>query len=224
MSIIKYCHTSLKNVLFFNMIVLQINMILERLFTSKTRVKLLEIFLLKPDEKFHISELARMVDNEPINVQKELKNLQLTGLLHSKKQGNMIQYKLRRESPIAEDLKRIFLKTESIGKEILSKLPEKDKMKYALIYGSVAKGTESGSSDVDMLIIGSISENSILRSIQKIEQRIGRTINFSLWTEKELIQKIRDRIPLVREISKTPVIMIVGDEDEFKRVIKQKSG
>ena len=94
---------------------------LKRLFTSNTRIQLLEIFLLKSGAEFHISALARMVNNIPINVQKELKNLQLAGLLESRKQGNMVLYKLRKESPITEDLMRIFLKTESIGKEILTK-------------------------------------------------------------------------------------------------------
>lgn len=197
---------------------------LKRLFTSNTRIQLLEIFLLKSDAEFHISALARMVNNIPINVQKELKNLQLAGLLESRKQGNMVLYKLRKESPIAEDLMRIFLKTESIGKEILTKLPDKEKIRYALIYGSFAKGTESASSDIDLLMIGGIDEDSILKSMQKIEKRIGHTINYILWTEKEFAQKIRERITLIREILKTPVIMIVGDENEFKRTIKQRSG
>jgi predicted nucleotidyltransferase len=199
-------------------------MMLKRLFTSNTRIQLLEIFLLKSDAEFHISALARMVNNIPINVQKELKNLQLAGLLESRRQGNMVLYKLRKESSIAEDLMRIFLKTESIGKEILTKLPDKEKIRYALIYGSFAKGTESSSSDIDLLMIGEIYEDSILKSMQKIEKRIGHTINYILWTEKEFAQKIREGITLIREILKTPVIMIVGDENEFKRTIKQRSG
>ena len=74
-----------------------------------------------------------------------------------------------------------------------------------------------------MLIIGSINEDSILKSTQKIERRIGRTINFILWTENEFLQKIRDNITLVREILKTPLIMVVGEENEFKRTIKQRT-
>ena len=49
---------------------------LERLFVSKTRIKLLEAFLLQPNTEYHIRELARIVNDIPINVQKELKNLQ----------------------------------------------------------------------------------------------------------------------------------------------------
>ncbi|MHB8601896.1 MAG: nucleotidyltransferase domain-containing protein [Nitrosotalea sp.] len=196
---------------------------LERLFVSKTRIKLLEEFLFQSDTEYHIRELARLVHDIPINVQKELKNLQSVGLLTHRKQGNMVLYKLNKDSPIVEDLKRIFLKTESIGKEILSLLYDKEKIRYALIYGSFAKGTELKSSDIDMLIIGSVNEDSILKSTQKIEKQIGRTINFILWTENEFLLKTHDNIPLIREILKTPVIMIVGDENEFKRTIKQGS-
>ncbi len=74
-----------------------------------------------------------------------------------------------------------------------------------------------------MLIIGSVNEDSILKSTQKIEKQIGRTINFILCTENEFLLKTHDNIPLIREILKTPVIMIVGDENEFKRTIKQGS-
>ncbi len=75
-----------------------------------------------------------------------------------------------------------------------------------------------------MLIVGNVNEDDILRSISKTERRIGREINFILWTEKEFLQKIRENIPLIKEILNTPIIMIVGGEDEFKRSIKQRTG
>jgi predicted nucleotidyltransferase len=194
---------------------------LEKLFTSKTRVHILEAFLLNPETEYHIRELSRIVKITPIYVQKELKNLQSLGLLGSRKKGNMVLYKLQVKSPIVEDLKRIFLKTESVGHEILKGLDSK-KIKFALIFGSFAKGTEISTSDIDLLVIGSINEDDILHSISKTERRIGREINFILWTEKEFLHKVQENIPLIREILKTAIIMIVGDEDEFKRSIKQR--
>lgn len=192
---------------------------LERLFTSTTRVNILEEFLLNPGNEYHIRELARIVEATPIYVQKELKNLESLGLLDSRKKGNMVLYKLRVKSPIAEDLKRIFLKTESIGQAIMKDLDIK-KIKFAFIFGSFAKGVETSTSDVDVLMIGDVNEDDVLRSISKTERRIGREINFILWTEKEFLEKAEKKIPLIKEISKTPVIMIVGDEDELKRLVK----
>jgi predicted nucleotidyltransferase len=196
---------------------------LERLFTSTTRVNILEEFLLNPGNEYHIRELARIVEATPIYVQKELKNLESLGLLGSRKKGNMVLYKLRTKSPIAEDLKRIFLKTESIGQAIMKEL-DTGKIKFAFIFGSFAKGVEAPTSDVDVLIVGDVNEDDVLRSISKTERRIGREINFMLWTEKEFFEKAEKKIPLIKEISKTPIIMIVGDEDELKRSIKQRTG
>lgn len=197
---------------------------LEQLFTSKARVGILEEFLLNANMEYHIREISRITKISPIHVQKELRNLESIGLLSSRKKGNMILYKLQTKSPIADDLKRIFLKTESIGKEILKGIGSKGKIRYALVYGSFAKGTESTASDIDLLVVGNIEEDEILKSISKAEKRIGREVNFILWTEKELLQKIKENITLVREISKTPIIMIIGDENEFKRSIKQRTG
>ncbi|HJT09692.1 MAG TPA: nucleotidyltransferase domain-containing protein [Candidatus Nitrosotalea sp.] len=192
---------------------------LERLFTSTTRVSILEEFLLNPGREYHIRELARILEVTPIYVQKELRNLESLGLLESRKKGNMVIYKLQVKSSIVEDLKRIFLKTESIGQAIMQDLDAR-KIKFAFIFGSFAKGVETATSDLDILIIGDVNEDDVLRSISKTERRIGRQINFILWTEREFVEKVEKKIPLIKEISKTPIIMIVGDEDELKRFIK----
>lgn len=195
---------------------------LERLFTSKTRVHILEQFLLNPDAEYHIRQLSRIIDTTPIMVQRELRNLEQLGLLSGKKRGKMILYMLNRKSSIIDELKRIFLKTESLGGYLLKSLSKADrqKIRFALIYGSFAKGQETTSSDIDLLVIGDIDEDAILKSLSKTEQNLGSQVNMVLWTEDEFLEKARQKIPLLKEISKTPFIMIVGEENEFKRIIK----
>lgn len=196
---------------------------LERLFTSSTRVKILTEVLLNSDREYHIRELSRLIGISPIYVQKELKNLQELGLLTSTKKGNMVMYTLDKNSVISDDLKRIFLKTEGVGAELLKRL-DKKKIQYALIYGSFAKGTETTRSDVDLLVIGDIDEDPVLSAVSKAEKRIGRQINYIFWTPKEFSQKARQKIPLLADILKTDVIMIIGEWREFKRFIKKESG
>lgn len=196
---------------------------LERLFTSSTRVKILTEVLLNSDKEYHIRELSRIIGRSPIYVQKELKNLQALGLLVSRKKGNMVLYALDRDSAIADDLKRIFLKTEGVGNELLGNL-DKEKIQYALIYGSFAKGGETASSDIDLLVIGDIDEDLVLRAVSRTEKRIGRQINYIFWTPREFAQKARQRIPLLADILKTDVVMVIGEQREFKRFIKKESG
>lgn len=195
---------------------------LERLFTSNARVKLLAEILLNSDREYHIRELSRITDVSPIYVQKELKNMQSLGLLVCRKKGNMMLYMADKNSTIIDELKRIFLKTESVGTQIFKSLDRK-KIQYALIYGSFAKGTESTKSDIDLLVIGDVDEDSLLGSISKTEKKIGREINFIHWTPKEFVQKAKEKIPLLVEILKTDVIMIIGEQSELKRTIKKES-
>ena len=196
---------------------------IEGLFTSKTRVKLLSEMLLNSDREYHIRELSRIIGISPIYVQKELRNLQSLGLLTSRKQGNMVLYVLDKRSTISDDLKRIFLKTELVGAEILKSL-DSAKIQYALIYGSFAKGVETTKSDIDLLVIGDIEEDVLLKSVSKAEGKVGREISYVLWTSKEFAQKAKQKIPLLLEILKTDVVMIVGEQREFKRSIKKESG
>lgn len=197
---------------------------LESLFTSRARVKILETLLLNKDEKFHTRDLARRTGVSAPYVMKELHNLKSLGILVEKKEGNMIFYGINRSSSIVEDLKRLFLKTESVGAALLEALKNTEKTRYALIYGSFAKGNEVTSSDIDLLIIGDINEKKVLDSVMKAQSRIGREINYILWTEKVFQEKARQKISLLREIFRTPVIMIVGDANEFKRSIKEAAG
>jgi predicted nucleotidyltransferase len=198
---------------------------LERLFTSRARVKILETLLLNRGEEFHTRDLARRTGVSAPYVMKELHNLKRLGILAEKKRGNMIFYGINKSSSIVEDLKRLFLKTESVGASLLDALKGKEKMiKYALIYGSFAKGNEVTSSDIDLLIIGEISEKAVVGSVMKAQSRIGREINYILWTEQAFREKAGQKTSLLREIYRTPVIMIVGDADEFKRSIKESAG
>lgn len=195
---------------------------LERLFTSAARVKILTEILLNPGKEYHIRQLARTIDRSPILVQKELKNLEGLGLLQRRKQGNLVLYSVEKSSVIVEDLKRIFLKTEGLGNELLKNL-KTEQIRYAFIFGSFAKGVETTRSDIDLLVIGTVEEKSLLRSISAAESRVGREISVIHWTFEEFMQKVKERIPLLLEILKTNVIMIIGDETEFKRLVKEGS-
>ena len=124
---------------------------------------------------------------------------------------------------IYDELKRIFLKYEFLDELLASKL-RAEQVKYALIYGSFAKGVEGEKSDIDLLVVGDIAEDKLLKAVNEVERRTGREVNYNLWTDGELGEKVRDQIPLIREIGKTPVMMVIGEENEFKRVIEKRTG
>lgn len=201
--------------------IISIKSSLESLFRSRALILILKLLFLNSSGEFYANDIARKTDLAPSTIAKEMPLIQNIGLVIRRSQGNLVFYKINNQSVIFNELKRIFLKFEMLD-EIISRDLPKDKIKYALIYGSFAKGTESQSSDIDLLVIGDINEDLLLRSISKSEKTIGREINYLLWKEEEFSERLARKIPLIKEISKTPIIMIVGDESEFKRLVKTR--
>ncbi len=195
---------------------------LERLFRSRSQILILKLLFLNTTNEFHMNDIARRTGLAPSTVAKEMPQLQNIGLVSRRSQGPLVFYKINNKSVIFDEMKRIFLKFEMLDEVILKGLSNKD-IKYALIYGSFAKGTESATSDIDLLVVGNVDEDSLMKSVSKTERISGREINFVLWKEADLLEKARKGIPLIKEISKTPIMMIIGDEDEFKRLIETRS-
>ncbi len=193
---------------------------LERLFTSKTRVKILELLIFKQVE-LHIREISRRIGVSAPYVMKELRNLKKMNLLIESKKGNLKLYRINKNSPIYNELKKIYLKTEILSDFIKESLKKLLRIKYALIYGSFASGEEREISDIDLLVIGDIKEDKILEFTRYAEGKIGREINYILWNEKEFKKRCKEKNHLLINIEINPIIMLVGDENEFKRAIKR---
>lgn len=195
---------------------------LDKLFRSKSLVSILKLLLLNSSEEFHLNEIARRTGISPSGTEKETRILHELGLIKRREQGNMVLFAIDRDSFIFDELQRIFLKFELLDDVIGRELPSSG-IKFALVYGSFAKGKEQARSDIDLLIVGDVNEDDVLKSISGAERKIGREINYNLWSEEEFLKKAEGRIPLLKEILKTPVLMIVGDQAEFKRTIRQRS-
>jgi predicted nucleotidyltransferase len=192
---------------------------LEKLFTSEVRVRLLEIFLLDPEKEFHLRDLSRRVGTSPTYVKREMTNLSELGLVTHRRKGNMLLFKANKRALIYGDLKRIFIKTRSLGALIRQRIRDYDDIKYAVIYGSFAQGVESETSDIDLLVVGSIPEDELHKVVMEFEEETGREMGYILWTEKEFEEKARERISLLVDISENEVIMLKGDEDGFRKSI-----
>lgn len=184
---------------------------LEKLFTSKTRVKLLTIFLLNPETEMYFREIVRKVDENNNAVRRELKNLEDIGLLTSIKKGNLKYYTVNKKMSIFSELKNIILKTEAFGKILTENLIKIGSIKTAFIYGSFAEGNASGKSDIDLFIIGSVNEDELILNLEKFEIQLAREINYVLFSEKEFNERIQNENPFIKNVLKEKKVMLIGD-------------
>lgn len=185
---------------------------LEKLFTSKARIRILE-YLFFCNKETYLREIVKDLKISPSAVKREIDNLLDMGLI--KKQKNKIF--LDESNNFLDDLKKIFLKTDSISYPIEKELKKED-IKFALIFGSFAQGKYNSESDIDLLIIGKITQQEAFRLLKSAEKIIKREINPVVWTLQEL--KKNKNKGFVRDIMKKNKIMIIGDKNEFQGIIK----
>ncbi|MCK5283159.1 MAG: nucleotidyltransferase domain-containing protein [Nanoarchaeota archaeon] len=190
---------------------------LEHLFTSKSRIKILSLLMFNQDKEYHLREIARLVDVSPKYVGKELEKLLKISIVNKYKRGNMSIYSINRDNIILDELKKIFLKTDYLGEMIRKEL--QDKVAYAFIYGSFAKGEENENSDIDLFIVGSIGEDELIKIVQKLEKTTNREINYVVWNMGTFNQRAKSH-HLLKTIKKSKIIMLIGHEDEFKKAIR----
>lgn len=81
----------------------------------------------------------------------------------------------------------------------------------------IAAGMETASSDIDLMIVGEIPLESLLRLLKDPEKVLGRAVNPSLYSLKEYRSRMKKRDPFMVNIMEEPIIMLIGDEGELRR-------
>ena len=193
---------------------------IDKLFGSRTRVLILSKLVMNANRSLYIRQLSRELGLTFSVVYKELENLKDLGLVTEERKGRLRLFTINKDSVIYDELRRLLLKTTALGEQLKSSLPELKKAKYALIYGSVARGEELETSDIDLLVVGDIAEENLIAGVRKVEEEIGREINYILWSEREFERRAKKKHHLLTEIADNPIIGLVGDVDEFRRTVK----
>lgn len=193
---------------------------LQKLFSSRVRVEILSTFLMNPERELYVREVARLTGEDYKNVSMELRNLEEIGLLSSRNEGNLKYFSLNKEFVIYEELKSIFMKTKGAVGILREAVSTKRDIDYAFIYGSFATGEERAESDIDLMVIGRISLEEVLALIRGPEEKLSREINVSLYDLQEIRKRVKDHDPFIMEVLGGSKIMLIGDENELRRIIE----
>lgn len=188
---------------------------LERLFTSRVRVRLLTLFFTHPSEAFYIRQISRLTRETYNNVRQELQNLAELGLTLSERHANATYYRANVEHFLFPELKRLILKTEAVGDRLKEALSTLGDIRVAFIYGSTARGTEVASSDIDLMVIGDVDLDALDRTIDSIEEELGRTVNYTLFTTKEWRERVIQGHSFVTNVLTHEKVFLIGDEDDL---------
>lgn len=193
---------------------------LEKLLSSRARVEILKLFLFNPENRYYQRQISNLTGQSIRAVQREVKKMEEIGLIKKNEEGNRIYYKINRESPIFEELKRIFFKTIGIAEVLRRELKDEEFVKVAFIYGSYAKDEEDLTSDIDLMVIGDISSRKLSSILSKPKNELGREINYVVFDVGDFRNKVNNEEHFLNTVLNEEKIFLVGDEDELRRIIE----
>jgi predicted nucleotidyltransferase len=191
--------------------------ILDTLF-PELRQEILAATLLAPKKSWYLSELAAHLETSPSSLQRELEALSKSGILERKQDGRRTYYQAQTASPVFPELRALFSKTVGMVPLLSSELARfSGKIKWAALYGSVARGEERTQSDIDLLIVGMVGMTELLPVLRKIEQQFGRELSVTRYSEAEFLAKRRSQDHFLTSVLKGKLITIAGSPNELEK-------
>jgi DNA-binding transcriptional ArsR family regulator len=197
------------------------NSSLDALF-PKTRQAILAATLTTPQRRWYMAELARHLHLTPSSLQRELASLVRAGILRQQHEGKQVYYQAATDLPIFEELRAMMLKTVGLADIIGEALrPLKKRIQWCFVYGSVARAQEHAASDVDLIIIGSVSLAELSGLLRRAEGRLARAVNPVVYTAEEFASKLRAKHHFVADVLDSTKLFVLGDPREFERAFSK---
>jgi hypothetical protein len=193
---------------------------IDALFGSKTRVKLLHLFLNNPGKAFYVREITRLIDEQINSVRRELSNMLEVGIITSDSADNKLYYEINQRYEYYVPFRAIFAdeRIESVVEagatnawhDLITKLPG---VRLALLAGVLVKG--SGSS-VDLLLVGDIAPVKLKNAIKQIEKTEARELNYSVLTYDEFYYRLSVRDKFITEILNGKNTVLIDTDNILK--------
>ena len=181
---------------------------------SKVRRKILSYFFSNTEQELYLREIARLIDEDPGNLSKELSKLEKEQLFISRFRGNQKYYYLNKEYPLFNEIKSVVFKTTGVKGLIQNLVTNSNGVIAAFIYGSYANNTENSYSDIDLCLIidnNVFNDDNFIIEINKIGKTISRDIEYIYYSGDEWNQKIKSYDSFILNLISQPKIILTGE-------------
>ena len=193
---------------------------LDAILLGKTRAALLRELYVNPDRRIPFNALVRRIKSGPGAVSRELATLIRAGLIAEERDGNQRFLCARSTAPLFPELRALIAKASgapSLIREAVQGL--ESTIDVAIIFGSVAKGTEHADSDLDLFVAGTAGYSVITQRTHSIEERLGRRVQLLYFD----VSSATDRASLQRSSTRAmlsgPKVFVLGDEVRLEALL-----
>jgi len=190
---------------------------------GKTRRAVLSLLYTHTDETFYLRQISRTAGAGLGAVQREVGQLFRAGIILRIGRGRNVYYQANPDCPVFEELKSLVVKTAGVGDVLRAAFtPLADHIKIALIYGSFARGEEKQNSDIDVLIIGTVTFAEIVSVLRQAQEKLSREINPTVYPSDEFQSKLAAGNHFLKMVLKENKIFLIGDERELTRLAQKR--
>ena len=170
----------------------------------------------QPDRAYHLNELRRLTGLGSASLQRELKRLATAGLVDTQAVGNLRRFQANPKSPVYAELlalTRKALGTVPVLRNALQTL--QPDLQSAWIYGSVAKQTDTASSDIDVMLVGkNLRLSQVLAALAPAEVQLGRKINPSCYSPQDFERRRSEPDSFVNRVLSQPTLPLIVEAHE----------
>lgn len=182
---------------------------IDKLFGSKTRVKLLHLFMNHPGQSFYVREITRLIDEQINSVRRELSNMLEVGVITSDTSDNKLYYQVNQRYEFYTALRAMFAaepiraeaagpkNAEGVNEQHVALINEIPSLRLALFSGVLVKGSLS---PVDILLVGNLPQAKVKAAIAMIEKLEGREINYTVLPYDEFYYRLSVRDKFITEV------------------------
>lgn len=184
---------------------------LGRLLGSEARAKILEALLLGSPARYYVRQLASRLGLPPTAVSRELAHLAELGVARREADGRRVYYEANPNAAGLSELRSLVLKLGGVAEVLRAALAEeRASICWAFVFGSIAEGSATAASDVDLFVVGSIAPIELHERLRPISEALGRAINSHVLTPREFREK-RARNPFVTRVLEGPKLQLIGN-------------
>ncbi|MBI5462290.1 MAG: helix-turn-helix domain-containing protein [Gammaproteobacteria bacterium] len=184
---------------------------------STTQQRVLAYLFGQPERSFFATELIRLAGGGSGAVQRELAQLADSGLVTVTRVGTQKHYQANPKSPIFAELCAIAQKTVGLAEPLREALaPLAKHITAAFVYGSVAKRQDTAKSDIDLMVVSdSLAYADLFTVLEQATQRLGRTVNPTVYSRKELNKRVRADNAFIKRVLAQPKLWVIGEEHDL---------
>ena len=190
---------------------------------GKTRREVLGLLFGHSDRAFYLRQIARITGLGLGAVQRELQELSRAGIIRRTQRGNQVYFEASTQCPVFKDLKNLIIKTVGAGQVLKRALaPLRGQIDLAFIHGSVARGEETKTSDIDLMVIGEATFADVVSALGGAQETLRREVNPAVYPAREFKTKLAGKNHFLRTVLEKEKLFLIGDEDELERLGQER--